>query len=241
MTTPTALILRHAVDIGPGNVATTLTERGFTVTVVDVVTTDLGEVDALASDVVVLLGGQEGAYQEAEFPYLRGELEFVRRRAAGRGPMLAICLGAQLAAHALGGRAFRGPVHEVGFVPITPTTAAVTSPVRHTAGVAMMQWHHDSFDLPPGAELLATSPDYPQAYRIGDWLLAVQFHPEVDEEIHRAWVAQWSGELAGEAGGTEEVEAVRARLEADRDAHLDAAQSASRALVGEWLDGLGLG
>jgi GMP synthase-like glutamine amidotransferase len=53
---------------------------------------------------------------------------------------------------------------------------------------ASFQWHHDSFDLPPGAVQLASSAACPhQAFRIGESAWGVQFHPEVTEQIVRAW------------------------------------------------------
>lgn len=228
--TPTALVLRHDPGIGLGNVAGTLAARGYAVTTLDTPGADLGDVDPLAWDVVVALGGTEAAYEAVAHPYLAAEIDLLARRAAARRPVLGICLGAQMLAVALGATAFRGAMHEVGFVPITVTAAGATTPVRHVADVRMVQWHHDTFALPDGAELLATSPDYPQAYRIGEWLLAVQFHPEVDEEIFTGWVLRWAGEVHTGVTASD--------LLAAKDRHLAGAQAASRALVDGWLGGL---
>ena len=61
---------------------------------------------------------------------------------------------------------------------------------------ADVQWHGDTFDLPDGVERLATSAQYEnQAFASGDWLLAVQFHPEVDDAIHEDWLREWGDEL----------------------------------------------
>ncbi len=229
---PTALVLRHDVGIGLGNVEATLASRGYTVTTLDTPGADLAAVDPVAWDVVVVLGGAEGAYETDLHPHLAGEIALLAARAAVRRPILGICLGAQVLATALGGRAWRGPSAEVGFVPITPTDAGAASPVRHVAGVPMMQWHHDTFDLPDGADLLATSAHYPQAWSVGSWLLAVQFHPEVDEAIVGGWIEQWAHEVADVPGAS------APELHAATDRYLGAAQAASRAMVGEWLDGL---
>lgn len=232
MTFPTALVLRHDVGIGLGNVAATLASRGYVVTTADTPTTDLAALDPLAWDVVVALGGQEGAYETDLHPYLADEIALLAARAAARRPILGICLGAQMLAAALGARAWRGPVHEVGFLPITPTELGAAGPVRHVRGVPMMQWHHDTFALPDGVDLLATSASYPQAFGSGSWLLAVQFHPEVDEEIVDGWIERWQHEV------TDVPSASAAELRAAKERHLGAAQAASRAMVGEWLDGL---
>lgn len=230
----TALVLRHDPGIGLGNVAATLASRGYRVTTVDTPSLTPLALAALDDDgrwdVVVALGGTEGAYETEQHPYLAGETALLARRAERRAPVLAICLGAQMMAAALGARAYRGAVHEVGFVPITLTDAGAGSPVRHVGGVAMVEWHHDTFEVPDGVELLATSPHYPQAFRAGRWLLAVQFHPEVDAQIFDGWVERWSAEVRT---GLTAVD-----LLAAKDQHLAAAQAASRAMIGEWLDGL---
>jgi len=232
VTSSTALVLRHDVGIGLGNVAATLASRGYGVTTIDTPGSDLAALDPLAWDVVVALGGQEGAYETDLHPYLTDEIALLAARAAARRPTLGICLGAQMLAAALGARAWRGPVHEVGFLPITLTDLGAAGPVRHVHGVPMMQWHHDTFDLPDGVDLLATSASYPQAYASGSWLLAVQFHPEVDEEIVDGWIERWHHEVTDVPGAS------AAELRAAKERHLGAAQAASRAMVGEWLDGL---
>ncbi|PWD50653.1 glutamine amidotransferase [Serinibacter arcticus] len=228
--TRTALVLRHDPGIGLGNVAPTLASHGYAVTTIDTPGGDVGALDPLDWDVVVALGGTEGAYETDAHPYLAAEIELLATRAAARRPILGICLGAQMLAAALGARAYRGDAHEVGLLAVDLTPAGTASPVRHVAGVRMVEWHHDTFDLPDGVELLATSPSYPQAYGVGRWLLAVQFHPEVDDVILDGWIDRWSAEV--HTGLTAED------LRADAAQHLDAAQAASRAMVGEWLDGL---
>jgi hypothetical protein len=50
-----------------------------------------------------------------------------------------------------------------------------------------MQWHYDTFTLPPGAALLAESPAGPQVFALRR-SLGVQFHPEVTPEIVGWWV-----------------------------------------------------
>ncbi|GMA32513.1 glutamine amidotransferase-related protein [Litorihabitans aurantiacus] len=229
---PSALVLRHDAGIGLGNVATTLASRGYAVTTVDTPTGDVAGVDPLAWDVVVALGGEEGAYETERYPYLAREIDLLAARAEARRPILGICLGAQMLAVALGARAWRGDVHEVGFVPVDLTPDGVGTPVAHVAGVPMMQWHHDTFEVPVGARLLATSPSYPQAFAVDDWLLAVQFHPEVDDAIADGWIERWADDVAHLPG----VDA--AALTTAKEQHLAAAQRASRAMVGAWLDGL---
>ena len=65
---------------------------------------------------------------------------------------------------------------------------------------AGFHWHGDFFESPPGAVPLAGSALTPcQAFRFGDFAYGFQFHLEVTEEIIRAWIAEFAGELT-EAG-----------------------------------------
>ncbi|QAY72310.1 glutamine amidotransferase [Agromyces protaetiae] len=230
--TRTALVLRHDPSIGLGNLEPTLVARGYEVMTVDTPTTDVSALDALAPDVVIVLGGEEAAYETDRHPYLADEIALLRARIDAEAPVFGVCLGAQLLASTLGARVYKGARKEVGWLEVTPTAAGADSPVRHFAGVPAVQWHGDHYELPDGVELLASSPQYPnQAYRRGDWLLAVQFHPEVDDAIHEDWLAAWGDELP-EYGTTAE------QLRAERASYGPRAGEASAVLLGEWLDGV---
>ena len=52
----------------------------------------------------------------------------------------------------------------------------------------VLVWHEDTWELPPGAELLAASDRHPQAFRLGT-ALGMQPHPEVGPEILAGWLA----------------------------------------------------
>lgn len=229
---PVALVLRHDSAIGLGNLGPVLEAHGYEVVTVDAPHEDVTAIDVLAPDVLVVLGGDEAAYETDRHPYVGHEIELLRQRIAAQAPIFGVCLGAQMLAAALGGRAYRGPRKEVGWLGVDVTAAGEASPVRHARGVRFVQWHGDTFDLPHGVELLATSPAYAnQAFRVDDWLLAVQFHPEVTRAIHEEWLAAWGDELP-EYGLT--VERMR-ELQVEC---APAAESASSAILGEFLDGI---
>ncbi|KZE93528.1 Carbamoyl-phosphate synthase small chain [Agromyces sp. NDB4Y10] len=232
---PTALVLRHDSAIGLGNLGPVLEEHGYEVVVVDAPREDVTAVDALAPDLVVVLGGDEAAYETDRYPYVGHEIELLRQRVAAEAPVFGVCLGAQMLAEAMGSRAYRGPRKEVGWLGVDLTEAGASSPVRHARGIRFVQWHGDTFDLPEGVERLASSPQYAnQAFRAGDWLLAVQFHPEVTPAIHEDWLAAWGDELP-------EYDLTVERMRALQGEHGPAAEAASRAILGEFLDGLGQG
>ncbi|MGR0320688.1 glutamine amidotransferase-related protein [Agromyces sp. ZXT2-3] len=229
---PVALVLRHDSTIGLGNLGPTLERHGYEVRFLDAPAEDVTGIDPLAPDLVVVLGGEEGAYETDRYPYLADELDLLRARIAAEAPIFGVCLGAQLLAAALGARVHPGPRKEVGWLGVELEEAGAGSPLRHAEGVRFVQWHGDTFDLPEGVERLAGSAQYAnQAFRRGDWLLAVQFHPEVTPEIHEDWLAAWGDELP-EYGLT--VEGMR-ELQASCG---PAAETASAAILGDFVEGL---
>lgn len=235
--TRTALVLQHDPSIHLGNIGPVLSEHGFRLRIVDVTAEDVAAIDATEADLVVVLGGEMGAYQTEEFPFLAAERALLRERLEAQRPTLGVCLGAQLMAASLGERVFRGETTQIGFRRVEPTEAGAGSPLRHFAGVPVMQWHGDTFELPARATRLAGSSDYAnEAFAIGNFALAVQFHPEVTDEMHEQWVADGTN-----SSGTGELDTLALDPEAlrnDREAYSAAMQAASRAAFSEWLAAL---
>jgi GMP synthase (glutamine-hydrolysing) len=185
----------------------------------------LGEpLPALTGDVAgtVIFGGKQSA-DEAAHPYLGAEMAWIRTCMAAGLPTLGICLGAQLIIRVLGGQvgALNGPLHEFGYYPVRPTPEGhdfLPEPLHVT------QAHSHTFTLPEGVILLASGENYAhQAFRHGDKVYGVQFHPECTATIFRRW--QDSESAAYDQPG------VQSRAEQDRLMALhDAAQ-------GLWFDG----
>jgi GMP synthase (glutamine-hydrolysing) len=226
----TALVLRHLDIAHLGNLEGVLRDRGYDIRYLDV-TADSphGEPDP---DLLVVLGGDMGVYEKDLHPFLEGELGYLRERLAAERPTLGICLGAQLIAEALGETVRTGKTVEIGFRDVTPTEAGRDSPLRHVAGVPVMQWHGDTFGLPSGAVRLASSAAYSnEAFALGDYALAVQFHPELTAVMYESWIV----------GGLEELSSLGIDpddLRRDARANGPAMEAASIAMFGEWLDAL---
>ena len=179
---------------------------------------DLGRPgDDLAGTVVY--GGTQNVDEMKKYPFLHDEVVWIRRCHARGIPMLGICLGAQLIAHALG--AGVAPMAhgrcEFGYYPITPTAAG-----RHwmPQPLYVTQAHFYQFDLPPGAVLLATGEHCPnQAFRHGHSTYGVQFHPEVTAAIFARWQnSDWAFFDAPGAQRRERQTALAARHDARQHA-----------------------
>ena len=230
--TRTAVVLQHDPSIHLGNIGPVLVEHGYELRIVDVSTEDVSAIDPAEADLVVVLGGEMGAYQTDEFPFLQAEKDLLRARLDAERPTLGVCLGAQLMAGALGERVYRGDTMQIGYRRVEPTAAGAESPIRHFDGVPVVEWHGDTFELPERATLLASSSDYSnEAFAIGDFALAVQFHPEVTDEMHESWVSDGYNEL-------DELAIDPDALRRDRELHSARMQEASRAAFSEWLSSL---
>ena len=221
MKTVTAVRHVHFEDLG--FFEEPLIAAGYEISYRDVWTDDLVTLEPLSPDLMIFLGGPMGAYEEGRYPFLSRELQIIRERVSADKPVLGICLGAQLIARALGSRVFPGGTKEIGLAPISLTSAGRRSPLAVIAcDQPVVHWHADTFDLPEGATLLASTADYRnQAFSIGRNLLALQFHLEAGDGFER-WTQAGSDELS--AAGVdptdllERVEAVGCAL---RDAAID--------------------
>ncbi len=191
------LVIAHGAEIQPGWLTEALDQVGADATEVDLA--QGGELPDDRFDKVVVLGGHMGAYDEAEHPWLVGEKKYIRQNLDVNTPVLGICLGSQLIADVIGGRAYQAADTEVGLVSLdmTPEGAVDSSLAEITGPVAA--WHGDTFDLPLDARILARTNDYPHAFRYGS-ALGVQFHPEVTPELWKIWTDQEGTDDLSEAG-----------------------------------------
>lgn len=185
------LVIMHAESEGPGTLGGFLAAAGATVRTVRLHAGDMLPRDPAGIDAIVSMGGPMNVYEEARYPFLRDETEFLREAIRQDVPTLGICLGAQMIAKACGARVVRSPQKEVGWSEVTLTDTGVRDPLFQGQPRVMpvFQWHEDMFELPEGSQLLATSPACPnQAFRCGRaW--GLQFHIEVTREMLGEWFA----------------------------------------------------
>ena len=195
----TVLAIRHVAFEDLGSFGPVLTGLGCHIRYIEVGLDDLRQVDPLTPDLVVLLGGPVGVYEDDVYPWIRDEVALAERRLAAGRPLLGLCLGSQMMARALGARVYPGTGKEIGWAPVTLTEAGRKSCLSHLAPelTSVLHWHGDTFDLPRGALRLASTRQYEnQAFSHGRTALALQFHPEAAARMLERWFIGHAGEIA---------------------------------------------
>ncbi len=142
-------------------------------------------------DALVIFGGEQTALDDATHPYLPELAQLMRAFSDADRPVLGICLGAQILARAFGAENHLGTAPEFGWQNVTLTDEGLDDPLLLAVSETfpIFQWHSDTFTLPEGAVLLATSEGAAtQAFRIGRATYGTQFH----FEANRAVVADWT-------------------------------------------------
>ena len=139
---------------------------------------------------IVAMGGGMSINDEAEHPWLVSEKRLIGEAVAAGTPYWGVCLGAQLLAASLGARVAPGPAPEIGVLSVEPTPAAAADPVFGSlpSSLKTLQWHGETYELPPGAVQLARSALYEQQAFVFDRAYALQFHLEVDAELAGEWM-----------------------------------------------------
>ena len=197
--TKTALIFTHENHEGPGLLGEILDEYGFIQNIIFTPRENIAGIDPLAPDLLLVMGGPMGVYEIEDYPFLKDEIAFLQKRLGADRPMLGICLGAQLMAAALGREVFKGKAgKEIGWNPLILTEKGKAHALKYLDGTKtnMLHWHGDSFDLPDGATLLASSNLYQnQAYSYGDKALALQCHPEITPLQFKTWLEECAEEI----------------------------------------------
>jgi GMP synthase (glutamine-hydrolysing) len=229
-----AMVLSHVGFEDLGTLRAPLLNRGFTVDSVEVASTQFPFASAADSDLLVVLGGPIGVYDQGDYPFLKNEITAISNRLDAGKPTLGICLGAQLMAAALGAPVYPGKnEREIGWAPIKPapqTKLPEWFKPLVAPGLNVLHWHGDTFDLPAGATLLASTENYVnQAFTYRASALALQFHPEVTAFDLESWYVGHAAEL-DQAGLS--IRALRAAAEL----YAPQLEIAAREFWNQWLD-----
>lgn len=169
---------------------------------------------------ICVFGGPMSANDDQTLPFIANELAWIETVLAADVPFLGVCLGGQMLARCLGATVRPNPDgwHEIGFHQIAPTPCGepVFGGLDH-----VYQWHGEGFELPGCCDLLATgvSGHFPnQAYRYGQKVYGLQFHPECTREIIESWMEDASEKLS-ERGAQQQAEQIAGALAHDQKVH----------------------
>lgn len=229
----TALIIRHVPYEGVAGYRAPIEAAGYQVDRIDVADPAFSALDLREPDLLIMMGGPMGVYEQDRYPWIGCQLRRLAHRLEANRPTIGVCFGSQMIAAALGAQVYAGPTMEIGFHPVTIAPEAANGPLRHIADVPMLHWHGDTFTLPDNVELLASTPHYAhQAFRRGPNILALQFHGEMGlDPRFDAWIEQGTEAIA--RAGTDE-----ASLREAHDRLGAGAVAAGQAMIAEWLEGL---
>lgn len=215
-----AQILQHVAFEGPGPIADWLQAHGFEVGITRL---DRGEAlpDWRGLRALVVLGGPMSVHDAAEHPWLVAEKAFLTAALAAGVPTLGICLGAQLMACVLGAQVSRNPVKEIGWLPIQGLPSASPAHYALPAALTVFHWHGETFELPPGAALLAASAHCRhQAFQWGRRAIGLQCHLESTPAAVELMLRHGAEEIVA-GPGIQTAELIRALT----PRHADAAQA----------------
>jgi GMP synthase-like glutamine amidotransferase len=188
------LVMADRTDSDPGYVGERLEQRGgvLTLSYRDRLADDgapaLGDVD-----LVLLLGSHHGVAEPGREAYVEAESALVRTAVDTAVPVIGICYGAQLSAHALGGSVGKAPESEIGWYYVESHDPALCPPGP------WVEYHEDAFSLPPCARSLGQTDAGPQGFVFdgadGPAVVSWQFHPEVTPQILQRWVSEGADDL----------------------------------------------
>lgn len=234
-----ALIIRHVAFEDLGTFQSVLENSNYRIVWHEAGQAILPMREAVEADLLVVLGGPIGVYESDIYPWVPAEIDAIRQRLAVDAPTLGICLGSQLMAAALGARVHPGKNgKEIGWSPLdlTPEGRAGAMAEIGPDKTAVLHWHGDTFDLPAGATLLASTGQYAhQAFSVGRRGLALQFHPEVSATGLESWFIGHTLEISTTPGISVP------QLRADTVLHAPALGRSGPAMLRRWLADIGSG
>jgi L-asparaginase len=151
----------------------------------------LKKINSRQIDLVIMLGSNSSVNYADQMPWISAEIEFAKVRIEQGLPLIGVCFGGQVMAVAAGARVQKGTRgKEIGLHSLLLTEAGHSWPTMSLIS-KVFEFHGETFDLPTGATLLATTEKYPQAFLIGNCCLAMQFHLEIAEHEFNALFSEF--------------------------------------------------
>ena len=174
--------LQHMSEEGPGHAADWLAANGHSLTFTKLFELDSAFPTLADFDGLLILGGPISVHDEENVPWLRTEKAFIREALRAGKITLAICLGAQLVAEALGAEVRPNHAPEIGFWTVRFSAKSLEHPLLRgwPEKAAVLHWHLDTFTVPLGAVRVGMSAaTATQGFVWGDGVVGLQFHPEM--------------------------------------------------------------
>ena len=192
------LIIKNIQTEGPGTIEEFLRKEDIPFHIVEL---GSGQIPPplKSYNTLVMLGGPMGVNDMETYPHLMAGSRIIREAINRDLRVLGICLGSQMIAHCLGADVYSGPEKEIGWYHIELTGDGLKDPLMRKLAIhpgvgdfwrkfMVFHWHGDTFNLPPGATLLASSERYKnQAFKFGNNIYGFQFHVEVTKDMITHW------------------------------------------------------
>jgi GMP synthase (glutamine-hydrolysing) len=227
------LVIEHLAVEHPGTLKPALEANGYEVVSIPAAAIRQLSESAAGADLLIVMGGPIGVYDAPEFPFLTDEIDIIRARLAAKRPVLGICLGSQLMAAALDAKVFSGAEGvELGWAPVQLTEQGRQHPIAAIAGNGspVLHWHGDTFELPQDVTLLASTSRYAhQAFAVGNYGLALQFHVETDAAQLEQWFVAFAGDIRKSGPDT------LSRLRADTAKYTPGLSERTARFVSQWV------
>jgi GMP synthase-like glutamine amidotransferase len=174
--------LQHDPHVTAGTIPDWASSRNVNFTTIELYNENFFHPEPDEDAALIILGGPMNIYETEKYPFLNDSRKIIKDFIDSGNKVLGICLGAQLISDLMGAKVVRNDHKEIGWWEVQ---------VRNTGLFAdypplpfLFHWHEDVFELPEAALLWAsTGISSHQAYTLGENVMAVQFHPEVDEAL----------------------------------------------------------
>lgn len=227
-------IFRHIPTEGPGYFATYLDAHSIEWKLVKI---DAGEAVPASADEfsgLAFMGGPMSVNDE--LPWIPGVLQLIRTAAQEGVPVLGHCLGAQLMSKALGGTVGPNPQKEIGWgrVDVADNEQA-RAWFGDTRGFLAFHWHGETFSIPPGAAVIASSPYCDNQAFVLERHLGLQCHVEMTPEMVRSWCQSGKREIERSSCAT--VQPV-SEIESQLQPRITVLNRVAGRLYERWISGL---
>ncbi|HEX8505637.1 MAG TPA: type 1 glutamine amidotransferase [Hymenobacter sp.] len=202
-------------DEGPGHAADWLATHGHSLTLTRLFEASPVFPELSSFDGLLILGGAMSVHDEDKLPWLRDEKDFIKQVLRTGKVTLAICLGAQLVAEALGAEVRPNHEPEIGFWTVRFSAKSLEHPLLRgwPEKAAVLHWHLDTFTVPPGAMRVGMSAGCAtQGFVWGDGVIGLQFHPEMTVEMVEKLMAFENHEAVEEQQFVQTTEQIRSKL-----------------------------